>query len=324
MKLIHDIPFGRLLFLVCLAAASPAQAGLIASSGVVYEEGLWNGRVVNYGPTVIGGGPSAVGYNSTNVPGLATSGYALASYHSLHASAFSGVTNPGVGATSETRGQGSAYWIDQLTYTKASLTGQSAFARATFSLSGGLNSLSEAGTFGNSTIAARITVDGDRVFYATGQLISREGAITTDYDRCQSVNGGGCNLDPVSDLAGIFSFDIPFVFGTAFTMTGSLDAFTQAVSWSPGKVASAYSNFGSSGVWGGISQVHLADGTVLSDYNLSSASGFDWAGTGPSSPPPPPPSPPPVSTVPVPGTLWLCGVGLLSLIGMGRRNSKTA
>lgn len=309
MKSIHRMPFEHLLFLVCLAVASPVQAGLIASSAVVYDEGLWNGSFTIQGPTVTSGGPSAVGYNSAVVPGLAASGYALASYHSLHASAGSGVANPGVGATSQARGLGSAFWSDQLTYTSATLTGQSAFAHATFSLTGGLFSISEPSAFGNSTIAARITVDGSSVFSTSGQLVSRDSAITINENRrCQSVNGV-CDTELVSDLTGIFSFDIPFVFGRAFTMTGSLDAFTQAVSGLVGSEANADSNFGSSGVWGGISEVHLANGTVLSDYSLSSVSGFDWASAGPSGP---------VAQVPVPGTLWLCGVGLLGLMGARR------
>lgn len=310
MEFLHSMPFGRVLFWGCLLAfASPVQAGLIASSAVVYDEGFFNGSVTTYGPTMNGGGTSAVGYNSALVPGLATSGSATALYGALHASAFSGIANPGVGATSQTRGLGDAFWSDQLTFSSATLTGQ-AFARASFSLSGGLNSLSEPGATGNSTIAATIRAGGNTVFSTTGQLVSQSGAITiNDMRRGQAVNGV-FNIDPVSGLAGRFSFDIPFVFGVAFQMTGDLVAFTQALSGVAGSVASAYSNFGSTGLWEGISAVHLADGTVLSGYSLASTSGFDWMNAFPSAP---------VSTVPVPATLWLFGAGLPGLIGVGRR-----
>jgi hypothetical protein len=314
MKLSRSMSFGRVLFWGCLLAfASPVQAGLIASSAVVYDEGFFNGPVTINGATVNGGGTSAAGYNSAAVPGLATSGSGMAVYGALHASAFSAVANPGVGATSQTRGLGSAFWSDQLTFSSGTLTGQ-AFARATFSLSGALNSLSEPGATGNSTIAARIQAGGSTVFSTTGQLVSQNGAITiNDMRRGQAVNGV-IATEAVSGLTGVFSFDIPFVCGVGFLMTGSLDAFTQALSGVAGSEASAYSNFGSSGLWQGISEVHLVDGTVLSDYSLASTSGFDWTNAFPSGP---------VSTVPVPATQWLFGASLLGLIGV-RRRRKTA
>lgn len=313
MKFLRSMPFGRGLFWGCLfAIASPVQAALIASSAVVYDEGFFDGSVTINGVTANGGGTSVVGYNSVLVPGLATSGSATALYGALHANAFSGAANGGFGQTSQTRASGGAFWSDQLTYTSATLTGP-AYARAIFSLSGGLNSLSDPGATGNSTIAAMITAGGGTVFSTSGQLLSQSGAITTDIRRGQSVNGV-INTEPVTDLTGRFFFDIPFEFNVAFQMTGSLDAFTQALSGGPGAVASAYSNFGSSGLWGGISEVHLADGTVLSGYSLSSTSGFDWANAFPSGP---------VSTVPVPGTLWLIGAGLLALIGVGRHRKTS-
>lgn len=314
MKLSRRMPFSRVLLWGCLLAfASPVQAALFAHSFVVYDEGLFEGSTTVSGVPASGGGTSAVGYTSGTVGGLAASGSATAAYGALHATAFSAAANPGVGATSQTRGQGSAFWSDQLTFSSDTLTG-SAFARAIFSLSGGLDSHSDLGTTGNSTIAARIQAGGGTVFSTTGQLVSQSGVIILDdMRRGQSVNGV-IATDPVSSLTGRFSFDIPFEFGVGFQMTGSLDAFTQALSGVAGSVASAHSNFGSSGLWGGISEVHLADGTVLTNYSLSSASGFDWSNAFPSGP---------ASTVPVPATVWLFGAGLLGLVTVARRR-KTA
>lgn len=310
MKVTLSTSLGRVLFWGCLLAiASPAQATLIANSAVVYDEGFFNGPVTIHGTTANGGGSSAIGYNSAVVPGLATSGYALAEYGALHASAFSAVANPGLGATSQTRGLGEAVWSDQLTFSSATLTG-AAFARALFSISGGLNSLSEPGAVGNSTVAAQIWVGGNAVFSTTGQLVSQNGAITiNDMHRGQAVNGA-YNIEPVAGLTGVFAFDIPFQFGVAFQLTAALDAFTQSLSGVAGSEASAYSNFSSTGLWQGISDVHLADGTVLNGYSLGSASGFDWLSAFPSDP---------VATVPLPATPWLFGAGLLGLIGVVRR-----
>lgn len=298
-----------------LIFSSPVQAAFIsASSAVVYDEGLANGRETVFGlpNNSAGSSASTVGYNSSNVPGLAASGSAQALFGALHASAFSAAANPGIGLTAETRGQGVAIWSDRLTISNPTLTGSAAFAHATFSLSGGLNSLSApAGAAGNSTIGASIRINGAPVFSTTGQLVSRNGAITTnEVNRGQAVNGA-FQIDPVTGLTGNFSFDIPFVFGTPFQMMADLTAFTQALASFPGNESSAASNFGSSGLWGGISEVHLADGTVLSGHSLSSDSGFDWNNAFASLPVP--------SAIPVPGTVWLFGAGLLGLIGVARR-----
>lgn len=293
-----------LLSALLLIFASPVQAAFVsASSAVVYEEG-GNGRVVVSGPS--GAGPSATGYTSNLVPGSAASGYGQASYGALHASAFSAATTAGF--VTEMRGQGTAGWFDTITFSSPTLTGQ-AFARASFSLNGGLSSYSGAtavGAFGNSTVSAIVRIDGGTVFSTTGQLVSRNGAITTNnMSRGVALNGAYYGMDPVTSLTGIFSFDIPFVFGTPFWMHADLTAFTQALASATGDQASAYSNFGSSGYWGGISGVHLADGTVLSGYNLSSQSGFNWNNA--------------YSPVPVPAAAWLFGSGLLGLIGIARR-----
>src|SRR5688572_11741665 len=181
-----------LLWSLLLVFVSPAQAAFItASSALVYDEGLFTGSVtVNGSPvTSAGSSSSTVGYNSSLVPGLATSGHGEALFGALHASAFSAAVNPGVGATAQTRGLGSAVWSDQVTISSPTLTG-AAFARAVFSLSGGLNSLSDVGAAtGNSTIAATVRINGGTVFSTTGQVISSGGAITTnEINRGQAVN----------------------------------------------------------------------------------------------------------------------------------------
>lgn len=307
-KQLNDHSNWALLSALLLIFTSPVQAAYVyAHSAVVYNEGLGDGRIVVNGP--FGTGPSATGFNSNLVPGLAASGYGRASYGALHASAFSAATIAGP-STTETRGQGSSGWIDQLTISSPTLTGL-AFAHASFSLAGGLTSLSGAtavGAVGNSTVSASVSIDGQRVFSTGGQLVSRNGVITTnDMSRGLALNGGAFQQDPVTSLTGVFSFDIPFVFGTPFRMDAELNAFVQALASAAGDQASAYSSFGSSGYWGGISGVHLADGTVLSGYNLSSQSGFNWNNAA--------------SPVPVPAAVWLLGSGLLGLIGVARRKA---
>ncbi|MBI5461574.1 MAG: VPLPA-CTERM sorting domain-containing protein [Gammaproteobacteria bacterium] len=284
--------------------ASPVQAASVsASSSVLYNLGDFNGNYAIYGsPTNSAGfSTSTVGF-TVPAGNLAASGSASVSFGALHANAFAGAAGavPYIGQGTQTRGLAGATWIDELTISSPTLTG-SAFARATFSLSGGLASYSginNVGALGNSTVAAVVRVNGGTVFSSSGQLVSRNGIIETN-----TVSG----TQSSSGLTGTFSFDVPFVFGTPFQLSASLDAFTQALATVPGDEASAYSNFGSSGYWGGISEVHLANGTVLNGYSLSSTSGFDWTNAYPT------------STVPVPAAMWLFGSGLIGLVGVARR-----
>ena len=297
---------------------NPAQAASVGSdAAVVYDEGIFSGSTTVFGVPVNGPGSSSstAGYTSGIVPGLAASGHGEALFGALHATAFAGAANGGAAAqTTQVRGQGGAFWLDQVTISSATLTG-SAFARATFSISGGLSSLSEVGgSTGNSTIAAEVRINGGAVFSTTGQIVSQNGDIVTnDLRRGQSVNGV-LDIDPVSSLTGDFVFDIPFEFGTAFQMFATMTAFTQALAGAAGLEASAASNFGSSALWGGISEVHLADGTVLTGYSINSESGFDYSNAYVSAPG--------EVAVPVPATVWLLGSGLLALICFGRRRSN--
>lgn len=294
-----------LLSFLFITASPSHSASVYSGATVLYNEG-WSSLSPIYGTPTDSTSNSTTVVSYTNPSGLAAGGYGRASFGALHASA----SSVAVGDHTQTRGQGDAYWFDRLTISNSALTGTSAFARASFNLTGGLASYSgstSVGALGNSSIGVAVTINGGTVYTTLGQLVSRNGVIETNDIRRGVTTDGVYQIDPASSLTGAFSFDIPFVFGTAFQMNASLTAFTQAMASAGGDQASAYSTFDSSGYWGGITDVHLADGTVLSGYNLTSDSGFDWNSAYPT------------TVVPVPATLWLFGSGVVGLAGLMRR-----
>jgi hypothetical protein len=315
---IHRRAWCALGGLLLMAANSVQAATIVAFSSVVFQPPGESSTSVSGSP----GGTSTTNFiGMGNIAGMAAAGYGRADYGALHARASATAI---AGARNETRGQGEAYWVDQLTITSDPLKGQQAFARAGISLSGSLASYSPApGTgvgIGNSTVGASVTVNGSTVFSDMGQLVSWNGEITTnEINRGLALNGV-YQINPASDLTGTFWFDIPFEFGIGFQLGATLNAFAQAM-----YEASAASDFSHSVYWAGISNVHLADGKILSGYSISSQSGFDWGnpylqGT-PGAGPGPGPEPGPGTPVPAPATAWLVGAGLLGLVGV-RRGEK--
>jgi hypothetical protein len=310
----HCAAARRCFLLAAFAAAFavPVQAQTVsAHSFALYEDEPGRASL-----TVLSGPSGPLSSISFAGGALASGGYGEAAFGALHASA----SAIAAGDAAQTRGQGGAFWIDNVTFSSASLAG-AAFARFSFSLSGALSSMTDpasAGAVANSTISAVVRANGSQVFSTSGQLVSRNGAIETNQLSRGVASNGSFQSDPVSSLAGTFSFDVPIVFNTAFQLRAEMTAFTQALTSFADDQASAHSSFGSSGYWGGLSEVHLADGTLLSGYSLSSASGFDWSRAYD--------APAPVAPIPEPQTyaMLLAGLGLLGFVARRRRIADAA
>ena len=283
---------GLLLTLAC-----DAQAGLFSNSSAGYAEPHGDAITSRTDPT------SPV--SSVSITGplgvAAAAGNAAASYGALHAASTSIV-----GGDGQARAGASSSWIDSVTVS-SSLSG-AATARGTFNLSGALSSRvggTSTAAFANSTVGASVVVGGVQVFSVGAQLLHRN-ASNSDFDiDSTSVSGRNVSYAPGS-LAGSYSFDIPFTLGTPFQLFANLTAETRAFGSSGLDDVAANSNFASTGTWGGISDVRLADGTVVSDFSVGSDSGFDWAHAYSA-------VLPPVPAVPEPGTfaLFMAGLGFI-------------
>ena len=281
-----------------LPLAGVAQAALFANSTAAYAEPHTDSLTTVSGPA---GSVSAV---STVSPlGIAgAQGYGEAAYGALHSSALAVV-----GGDGRARAGGSAASTDNVTLS-SSFIGRAAIAHASFTISGGLSSRvgpTSTAAFANSTLGATVTAGGISVFRLGAQLLTRQTGIDID-----TVTWSGSAVAfPTAGIAGSYAFDIPFTIGTPFVLFISLNSEAQAFGVSGVDDAGAFSNFGSTGYWGGISGVQLADGTVVSDFSVRSDSGFDWIHA---------------AAVPEPGTYALMLVGLAVMGHAARRRRRAA
>lgn len=110
-----------------------------------------------------------------------------------------------------------------------------------------------------------------------------------------------------ASISGSYVFDVPFVFGEPFLLTGILEAATGTQGGrggTPGTTLESLSAFGGSMVWRGVVGVRTGGGAVVTDFQLTSESGFDY-----------------VTAVPEPAAAWPAVAALLAL---GSRASRRA
>jgi hypothetical protein len=296
--------FKGLLSGLLLAFAGVAQATLIANSAA----GTAEPHAASL--SVVNGSSGVVSTINTISPSAlaAASGYGEAAYGALHASAVAVAAN----GDAQARGQGSSLWIDNVTLSSSFIG--TATGRGTFDLSGALSSRvgpTSTGGVANSGVAVNVSLNGVTVFNVNAQLVSRNGVIEIN---TVDVSGVNVSFTP-GVLSGAYSFDMPFTLGTSFQLFASMNSIGQAISSSGVDDTEAVSNFASTGTWGGISDVHLANGTLVSGFGVRSDSGFDWSHAYGA-------AVPPVTAVPEPGTYALMLAGLAVLGRVARRQAR--
>jgi hypothetical protein len=114
--------------------------------------------------------------------------------------------------------------------------------------------------------------------------------------------GGSSQVNSVPGTTyGLLLFDIPFTFGTEFTMHIEFRGASSAIGEISSAEASASFDLANSIYWGGFSSVTVG-GTTVSAYDFTSDSGFDWRRSSI-----------PQNSVPEPASLVLVASALVAL-----------
>lgn len=156
----------------------------------------------------------------------------------------------------------------------------------------------------NFDVTSKLSPDSS--FPITRAVLRETGRM--DFDRAfQSLPSSSGTVPPTT----IFNVDIPFQFGTDFELSMSLltaaSARLNELSPQDGFI-NASSDFGSTAVWGGITEIRDSRGNVISDFTMQSISGTNWLESQ--------------VVVPLPPAVWLFITGLAGLLVAGRRDRR--
>ena len=233
---------------------------------------------------------------------------------SASASAIEGALRVSVSAGTQTAGLvynaasanswASASWADSLIVNAGDLfLNQSGFITAQMNVSG--NSGGNPGDIGKMATGVRILGTGMAADINCGLW-----AYCITQSASNSVYFGGPQLIDINTFPSTVSLMIPVSFGQSVTLNYVVDLYAtaEALTFAYGNPNSsaAFSDFSNTFSWGGITGAFDANGNALSNFSVSSASGFNYM----------------QSAVPVPAAVWTFSSGLLGLIAISRRRKK--
>ena len=229
----------------------------------------------------------------------------------MFASGSSSAINPGDSSYISTTTQGYARgrWDDNFTIDGGALNGQRGHLTAGFSVSGSftenhdssINGAANLSQYFRASLRLSNAAAGQDAFAYGGQQFR------------QDYNGGseGTYSSEPFRAPGIWPIEIDFIFGTPIDVSSWGDAAVTVNAYASSPYMSsnlgAEADFGNTMYWNGITGVTDSLGNPVTNYTMSSGSGFDYRYS---------------AVVPLPAAAWLFGSGLLGLIGVARGKAR--
>jgi PEP-CTERM motif len=285
-----------ILFAIVLPAVFPARGDTIPSAAT--GSGYTDSPADILSPVTFA---SATGVTTASSSGSLSGTNANGSTYDASGSA---VVNPdgtlgavasiAVTGNADSASASSATLVDGLTVTVPGIpTGTAGTLEVTGTVSGTFTPLSGTGPYDIS----------DTFYEVTPSLGSINGSNFAD-----SIDGGSCVYTPTSSTTCSLTYSIPFTFGNEFEMVQWLDTYVFADSAAnPNLTAGGTASYGDTAQITSIVVLDDANGSTLTDFDITSASGLDYTANGVSAP--------------EPSSLVLLCVGLLLLGFMAKRKS---
>lgn len=220
-------------------------------------------------------------------------------------SQYSGPVNDSanLGASAEA----SAAWEDLVTINATGMTGRVGMWQGTLEVDGYADvNLAISGTAPMSGDAyARFKINMNGLQIPAGMSCG-EGSIE---QACMQLNNTALGSGKNSTGPWYFSFSLPFTYGTPIDLVVGLEALASTPVCS-GCSATALAQFGDTLLWGGTTSMLDANGNPISNFDISSASSFNYLQAAP-------------TPTPLPAAWSMLGMGIGTLLITKRRSRRT-
>jgi hypothetical protein len=209
----------------------------------------------------------------------------------------------------------SASWGDEINISAQGIIGE-AFLTANILVQGNV-------TAGSNILGNGLADSIFQLYLNGGQILNASSGVRVDAIRNEHYSnwtmyskGGVVEGEGLDEMFRLYTFDIPILLGTDFSLSATLIGSAQANAIYD--YSTEYSGFGFASYdlghslyWAGISALRDANGNLITDYSLTSGSRVDYRN-----------SLVPVSSVPAPPAFWLLLSGIIGLSLVKRKNHR--